>query len=138
MKANAALSSSPSSSSSSSSFLAPAEVAGDALDLTTMEYTGPGVWTDAVYAYLNEPNYFTSQEISASSPIPIGQNVTSIDFIGLTDRRVVGDVAVLPITSFSPGIGHMGAKPTSDPLAFVHHRFQGSWKAEEDGNEEKE
>jgi alpha 1,6-mannosyltransferase len=37
----------------------------------------------------------------------------------------VGDVLVLPITSFSPGVGQMGAKEYDDPMAFVKHDFEG-------------
>jgi hypothetical protein len=38
----------------------------------------------------------------------------------------VGDVLVLPITSFSPGVGHMGAQRVNHPFALVKHDFQGT------------
>ena len=41
------------------------------------------------------------------------------------EPKKVGDVVVLPITSFSPGIGHSGAKDDDDPMAFVKHEFEG-------------
>ncbi|KAE8163801.1 hypothetical protein BDV40DRAFT_299143 [Aspergillus tamarii] len=53
---------------------------------------------------------------------------------GLQDggkAKLVDDVLILPITSFSPGrgkYGNMGSKPITDPTALVHHRGQGSWK----------
>ncbi|KAB8208877.1 hypothetical protein BDV34DRAFT_210581 [Aspergillus parasiticus] len=45
--------------------------------------------------------------------------------------KLVDDVLILPITSFSPGrgkYGNMGSKPITDPTALVHHHGQGSWK----------
>ena len=41
-----------------------------------------------------------------------------------TAKRV-GDVVVLPITSFSPGVGQMGAEDYESPMAFVKHEFEG-------------
>lgn len=52
-------------------------------------------------------------------------SISHVDISGLEDRKVVGDVLILPITSFSPGVGHMGSKNVGDPLAFVRHRFLG-------------
>ena len=50
----------------------------------------------------------------------------------------MGDILVLPITGFSPGIGHMGSQEPDDPHAMVLHHFgthvanlliiEGSWK----------
>jgi alpha 1,6-mannosyltransferase len=34
-------------------------------------------------------------------------------------------VVVLPITSFSPGVGQMGAGEPEDEMAFVKHEFEG-------------
>ena len=36
-----------------------------------------------------------------------------------------GDVVVLPITAFSPGVGQMGAGEDDDPMAMVKHNFEG-------------
>lgn len=52
---------------------------------------------------------------------PIVYNVPSFD-----------DTLVLPITGFSPGVGHMGAGEIDDPEAKVHHKFSGSWKEHQD------
>ncbi|KAJ5494975.1 Initiation-specific alpha-1-6-mannosyltransferase [Penicillium diatomitis] len=87
------------------------------MDKTVMEFTGPGAWTDAIFRYLNNPDYF---QIA-----PGEKNITYEDFSGQTGHRKVGDVVVLPITSFSPGVGQMGAGGTDDPMAFVQHRFDG-------------
>lgn len=51
---------------------------------------------------------------------------------GITEAQRIGDVVVLPITGFSPGMGHMGSLAYDDPHAMVRHDFAGSWKAEED------
>lgn len=50
------------------------------------------------------------------------------EFQGLTHGTVVDDLLLLPITAFSPGVGHMGAKSLGHPEARVHHLFRGSWR----------
>lgn len=76
-----------------------------------MNWTGPGIWTDVVWEYLK-----------------VQHGVDFEEFRGLQVPRQVGDVLVLPITGFSPGVGHMGSKGVTDPEAKVAHYFQGSWK----------
>lgn len=88
------------------------------MDKTVVEFTGPAAWTDAVFRYLNDPEYFKIDPKTS-------RNVTYEDFTGQEDRRKVGDVVVLPITSFSPGVGQMGAMDIDDPMAFVQHDFDG-------------
>lgn len=97
---------------------------GVALQKSIMDYTGPGIWTDTIFAYLNNKEFF---DFSARK-----SNVSYADFFGLKEQKRIGDVVVLPITSFSPGVGQMGAKDTDDVLAFVKHEFDGSWKPEEE------
>lgn len=92
------------------------------LSKSVVEFTGPAIWTDAVFRFFNDPDYF---DMSTSKG-----NITWEHFTGITQAKKVGDVVVLPITSFSPGVGQMGAGAIDDPMAFVHHNFQGSWKAE--------
>lgn len=91
-------------------------------NITIMEFTGPGVWTDTIFDYFNNHVYF---EFDSQY-----QNITAKDFFNLKEHKKVGDVVVLPITSFSPGVGQMGAGETDHPLAYVHHEFEGSWKPE--------
>lgn len=81
-----------------------------------MEWTGPSIFTDTLFDYFNLP------------AVSDGVEVTWRDFTGIQDAKRVGDVLVLPITCFSPGVGHMGARSISDPMAFVQHHFEGSWK----------
>jgi alpha 1,6-mannosyltransferase len=82
-----------------------------------MEYTGPGVWTDALFSYFNNREYF---DFSARQT-----NVSYSDFFEIREHKKIGDVVVLPITSFSPGVGQMGAEGTEDAMAFVKHEFDG-------------
>ncbi|KAF2858947.1 glycosyltransferase family 32 protein [Piedraia hortae CBS 480.64] len=89
---------------------------------SVIEFTGPAVWTDSIFKFLNDPDHF---DMSTSSG-----NITWQDFTGMKEAKKVGDVIVLPITSFSPGVGQMGAGDDDDPMAFVKHSFEGSWKPE--------
>ncbi|KAG9002496.1 membrane-bound alpha-1,6- mannosyltransferase Initiation-specific [Tulasnella sp. JGI-2019a] len=77
--------------------------------MPVMEWTGPGVFTDAVFRYL-EARY----------------NVTWPALRMLERPLRVGDVVILPITGFSPGMN--GANLASDPQAMIRHLFLGSWK----------
>lgn len=89
------------------------------LDKSIVEFTGPAVWTDAVFNYFNSPEYF---KIGKDA-----KNITYENFTDMTTPKRVGDVVVLPITSFSPGVQQMGAKETDDPMAFVKHEFEGKF-----------
>ncbi|KAI5817763.1 nucleotide-diphospho-sugar transferase [Pyronema omphalodes] len=89
-----------------------------------VEFTGPAAWTDSIFKYFNDPEYFDMKSSSG--------NITFKNFTGMNQSKRVGDVLILPITSFSPGIGHSGAGPVEDPMAFVEHKFEGSWKPEDE------
>lgn len=87
------------------------------MDQSIVEFTGPARWTDAVFSYLNDPDFFK-----------IGpKNITWEVFTNIKKPRRVGDVVVLPITSFSPGVGQMNAGEVDDPMAFVQHEFEGAY-----------
>ncbi|KAL5349846.1 alpha-1,6-mannosyltransferase Och1 [Pseudogymnoascus australis] len=88
-------------------------------DDKVVEFTGPAVWTDVVFDYFNDEKFFEG----------VG-NITWRDFTGMKGPKKVGDVVVLPITSFSPGVQTMGSGEYDDPMAFVKHEFEGSWKPE--------
>ncbi|KAI9046919.1 hypothetical protein LZ554_008997 [Drepanopeziza brunnea f. sp. 'monogermtubi'] len=92
-------------------------------DTDVIEFTGPAVWTDLIFDFMNDKKYF---DMSKSK-----QNITWREFTGMTASRRIGDIMVLPITSFSPGVEQMGAKDIDDPMAFVKHEFEGTWKPEE-------
>ncbi|KIW16938.1 hypothetical protein PV08_04128 [Exophiala spinifera] len=89
-------------------------------DKSIMEFTGPGVWTDALFSYFNNRDFFDFSSRTS--------NITYSDFFAITEHKKIGDVIVLPITSFSPGVGQMGAEGPDHPMAFVKHEFDGSWK----------
>ncbi|KAI1486503.1 nucleotide-diphospho-sugar transferase [Biscogniauxia mediterranea] len=82
-----------------------------------VEFTGPAIWTDTIFDYFNDPRYFNMQQSSG--------NISYLNFTGMEMPKKVGDVVVLPITSFSPGVQQMGAKDYDDPMAFVKHDFEG-------------
>ncbi|EGS23006.1 alpha-1,6-mannosyltransferase-like protein [Thermochaetoides thermophila DSM 1495] len=91
-------------------------------DREVIEFSGPALWTDVIFDYFNDERYFDM----ARSPGLIDWH----NFTGMEDPKRVGDVVVLPITSFSPGVQQMGAKDYDDPMAFVKHDFEGTWKPE--------
>ncbi|KAK3363314.1 glycosyltransferase family 32 protein [Lasiosphaeria hispida] len=91
-------------------------------DKSVIEFTGPALWTDIIFEYFNDDRYFDMTH--SAGPIDY-QN-----FTGMDAAKRVGDVIVLPITSFSPGVQQMGAKDYDDPMAFVKHDFEGTWKPE--------
>lgn len=84
---------------------------------TVLEWTGPGPWTDAVFQYFNDPEYFDMETSTGE--------IGPMNFTKMTEPIQVGDVVVLPITAFSPGIGHSGAGEVDDPMACVQHGFEG-------------
>ncbi|KAF1816653.1 hypothetical protein P152DRAFT_131100 [Eremomyces bilateralis CBS 781.70] len=87
---------------------------------SVVEYTGPAIWTDIIFKFFNDPEYFDMNSGNG--------NITWRQFTGITSAKKVGDVVVLPITSFSPGVKTMGAGEDDDPMAFVKHNFEGTWK----------
>ncbi|TVY46014.1 Initiation-specific alpha-1,6-mannosyltransferase [Lachnellula subtilissima] len=91
-------------------------------DNKVIEFTGPAVWTDTIFNFMNDKKYF---DMTTSKG-----NITWRDFTGMKAAKKVGDVVVLPITSFSPGVQQMGAEDVDHPLAFVKHDFEGTWKPE--------
>lgn len=83
-----------------------------------VEFTGPAVWTDSIFRYFNNEDYFDFSDRDT--------NITYSDFFAVTEHKKIGDVIVLPITSFSPGVQQMGAGEDDDPMAFVKHEFTGT------------
>ncbi|GAA5963727.1 hypothetical protein JCM3765_006828 [Sporobolomyces pararoseus] len=107
-----------------------APVPKDNKPVSVMERTGPGLFTDSVLAYLQ---------------VKYRKNWTNFQNLGLEGWRFHhgkhdkgkmssegwGDVKVLQITGFSPGIGHMGAENKEHPAAMASHYFAGSWRTQE-------
>ncbi|GAA5996878.1 glycosyltransferase family 32 protein [Rhodotorula paludigena] len=103
---------------------------------SVMEKTGPGPFTDAVLSYLavqyrkpwgtlrglDSDGYRFRASVDAPALVSSGSR---------RDRRPKerwGDVKVLSITGFSPGVGHMGAHDRNHPAAMAFHAFAGSWR----------
>lgn len=86
-------------------------------DDRVVEFTGPAIWTDVIFDYFNNPKYFDMKNSK--------KQIDYQEFTGMQVPKKVGDVVVLPITSFSPGVQQMGAGDDDDPQAFVKHEFQG-------------
>lgn len=85
-----------------------------------IELTGPAIWTDVIFDYFNDHRFFKTEESR--------ELIDYKAFTGMETRKRVGDVAVLPITSFSPGVGQMGSKEDDDEMAFVKHYFEGMFR----------
>ncbi|WVF65365.1 hypothetical protein IAT40_000092 [Kwoniella sp. CBS 6097] len=82
--------------------------------MNVMEWTGPGLFTDSVLAY-----------------ILARYNVTWHRLRGLDHPLRIGDVLILPITGFSPGgQPDFRAEGPDSPQANVLHNFRGSWKGD--------
>lgn len=78
---------------------------------SVMEWTGPGVFTDATMTYLKA--------------------VHKTEWPALKDIREphrFRETVILPVTGFSPGVGMFNAGEIYDSQAMVHHYFSGSWK----------
>ena len=82
-----------------------------------VEFTGPAVWTDIIIDFFNDPGYFDRTNARV--------DISWQTFTGMNRPKKLGDVVILPITSFSPGVGQMGAGEIEDPQAFVFHQFEG-------------
>lgn len=93
-----------------------------------MVWTGPGIWTDSVFAYMN--NVLQPSENFAAKKVD--EIVSWETFTGMDMPIAVDDVLVLPITSFSPDVNQMGAGSLSSPMAYAKHMFAGSWKPEDE------
>lgn len=85
-------------------------------DWGVVEFTGPALWTDALFEYFNDERFGL-----------VSGEVDWRNFTGMEAPRQVGDVVVLPITGFSPGVRQMGAKEYDDPQAMVKHDFEGKF-----------
>lgn len=88
-------------------------------DLSIMNWTGIGTFTDVLMAYFND--YIQSG---------VQAKITWRDFHELTVPKLVGDVLVAPIFSFnSPPIDTISNNDEKKPLYFVQHNGMKSWKS---------
>ncbi|EQC32807.1 hypothetical protein SDRG_09345 [Saprolegnia diclina VS20] len=74
--------------------------------------TGPSIWTEAILDYFAKTT-----------------GVSSIHgFRFLKEPMLLGDVAIMPVTSFNPTNPPMGGRGIADPASLSAHLFLGSWK----------
>ncbi|EGW31715.1 mannosyltransferase [Spathaspora passalidarum NRRL Y-27907] len=92
-----------------------------------MNWTGPGIFTDYVFAYINS---ILESRASFKSRKYDGAVDWKL-FTGMEQPIVLDDVMVLPITSFSPDVNTMGAGDSKHPIAYAKHMFSGSWKKDD-------
>ena len=78
---------------------------------TVMDWTGPGLWTDTIFDYINETYHIE------------WPTLTNLNY-----GRLIGDIYLLPISAFHPGAPGHGGQGSEDPEARVWHHFHGSWK----------
>lgn len=121
-------------------------------ELTTLEITGPGVFTDAILDVLSDslptrhPLISTSltaeEELGDSEPISSAgssNRVTWAPFYKLEEPLCVedseaithekmGGLCVLPINAWGNGQRHSGSEDFESSQACVNHRFGGTWK----------
>ncbi|KAH3686008.1 hypothetical protein WICPIJ_003008 [Wickerhamomyces pijperi] len=108
-----------------------------------MNWTGPGIFTDEIFQYLNYlHDTVPSSELHIVNHIPDNEYNKSLKpsspidwkYFTLMENTIAiyHDVMVLPITSFSPDVGHMGSETSKHPMSFVKHMFEGSWKPEDE------
>jgi len=76
-----------------------------------MEWTGPGLWTDIVFDYINETYH-----------------VEWPTLLKLKRGRLIGDVYIVPVAGFQPSAYFLGAQGRHDKEARVWHFFRGIWK----------
>lgn len=87
-------------------------------DLSIMNWTGIGTFTDVVMAYFND--YIQSG---------VDAKITWRDFHDLTLPKLVGDILVAPIVSFnSPPIESISNNDEHKALYFVQHKGMKTWK----------
>jgi mannosyltransferase OCH1-like enzyme len=76
-----------------------------------MDWTGPGLWTDTVFDYINETYH-----------------VEWPTLLKLKRGRLIGDIFIVPVAGFQPKAYYLGAKGRHDREARVWHYFYGTWK----------
>ena len=76
-----------------------------------LDWTGPGLWTDTIFDYINETYHVERTALSK-----------------LQHDRLIGDVYFLPIVAFDPIAYRMGVKGRNGPEARVWHHFRERWK----------
>lgn len=113
---------------------------------TVLNWTGPGIFTDILFDYLNR--IFKVSKIQNKNPVPHikhkefeyyhrernevdiegGKFVGWSNFTKISSPVLFDDVMILPINSFNAFNEDMEIK-ADDKLTYVKHDFSGSWKS---------
>lgn len=104
---------------STGSLLEPLRLTGNSnqKSLQILKWTGGGIWTDVIMTYFND--YIKSS---------IYQQITWKEFHELKIPKLVGDILILPISSFASDIEIPKDGKIENPLAFVKHYAAKIWK----------
>lgn len=90
-----------------------------------MNWTGPGIWSDEILKYLNK--LFQNQAYLINENWDeFNEYFNQNSLGGFSQPIIIHDVALLPLTSFCPEAN--GGGKVTEPLAYVKHCFDGSWK----------
>ncbi|KAL6945470.1 hypothetical protein ACO0QE_002926 [Hanseniaspora vineae] len=115
-----------------------------------MNWTGPGIFSDTVFNYMNNLLKYNNDIIIVNKNLEyddiekttkkfykdvstnlVDENLFHWGFFSLLqDPILIDDIVVLPITAFSPDVGHMGSLSSLEDIALAKHYFSGSWKNE--------
>lgn len=88
-----------------------------------MNWTGPVIWTDTIFAYFN--NLFNVEHVTSME-----NYLDYKTFTGVNQPIVIDDVVVLPKLCFSPGIESWDNGGIDHEMVYVYHLFEGNWKNE--------
>ena len=73
-------------------------------------WTGPFVWTDIIFEYLNEKH-----------------NVDWRTLVALRQPKLFGDIYILPIQAFSPNLQNVSGIDGISSQTRIKHYFKASW-----------
>ena len=84
----------------------------------TLEVTGPGIWSDAIHAYL------LSSHGAQYGTDPLRKNLVK------RQATLIGSVLILPIHGFGDGSANVRVNEQEYVTqVLIKHQFQGSWKS---------
>jgi hypothetical protein len=120
--------------------------------MSTLEITGPGVFTDAILDVLSDTlpstHPFIRKSVAADaqlgdlvplhSDLPV-QRVTWAPFHDMKETlcaeapearpgKMLGGICVLPVNAWGNGQRHSGSEGFTSSHACINHRFGGTWK----------
>jgi hypothetical protein len=95
-------------------------------------WTGPGIWTDAVLHYLDVVYDISWKNlVGLRHAANFGKSEIHMLRNGVLMEQEVIDIVVLPLVGFSPGHPQQALSMSVDhPLACIYHEFLGTWKEE--------